>query len=218
MPGESLAHHASRNDFSRWLKARTEFAVAQRMRPRKVSDFATLEDLRADLLESIEEYRDGRSRATVADFDRRSFDTRSVFSRIGTGSLGGKARGLAFVSLLLQEFDVAHAFPEVRVAVPPTAVIATDAFDRFLDANLLRDFAMACDADAVVEERFEAAALPPDIRADLESYLRPGRLPARGQVVEPARGLAVPAVRGDLLHLHAAEHPPRSRRSGWRSW
>jgi len=170
VPGECLAYHASRNNFSRWLKARTEFAVAQRMRPSKVSDYATLEDLRQDLLQAIEEYRDGRSRSTVVDFDRATFDARSRFSRIGSGSLGGKARGLAFVSTLLQEFDVANAFPAVRIAVPPTAVIATEAFDRFLDENGLRDFVMACDDDGATWERFMAASLPEPTRADLASY------------------------------------------------
>src|SRR5208337_3824140 len=46
VPLESLAYHSQRNHFSRWLRARTEFALAQKLRPRKVSDFPTLEDLR----------------------------------------------------------------------------------------------------------------------------------------------------------------------------
>ena len=177
VPGDSLAFHAARNHFSKWLKARTEFALAQRMRPRKVSDFSTVEDLRTDLLQAIEQYREGRSRATVADFDTRTFDAQSVFSRIGTGSLGGKARGLAFVSMLLHEYEVQDAFPDVRIAVPPTAVIATDVFDRFLDDNGLRDLAIGCDDDEGIVARFMEASLPLDIRADLESYLALIRYP-----------------------------------------
>ncbi len=104
VPGESIAYHSERNHFSKWLKARTEFAVAHHMRPRKVSDFADYEALRRDLITSIRAYREQRTRATVVDFDSQTFDTRSRFTRIGGGSLGGKARGLAFVNLLLDEY------------------------------------------------------------------------------------------------------------------
>ena len=52
-PAESIAYHAERNHFSRWLKARTEFAIAHYMRPRQLSDYADLESLRRDLVESI---------------------------------------------------------------------------------------------------------------------------------------------------------------------
>ncbi len=45
VPAESIAYHGERNHFSHWLMARTEFALAQKLRPRKVSDFGTLETL-----------------------------------------------------------------------------------------------------------------------------------------------------------------------------
>ena len=46
VPAESVAYHAQSNHFSHWLMARTEFALAQKLRPRKVSDFASTEHLR----------------------------------------------------------------------------------------------------------------------------------------------------------------------------
>ena len=42
VPAESIAYHGERNHFSHWLMARTEFALAQKLRPRTVSDFGTL--------------------------------------------------------------------------------------------------------------------------------------------------------------------------------
>ena len=57
VPAESLAYHGKRNDFSNWLKARTELALADKLRPVKVSDFASLEDLRESVVRSIAEYR-----------------------------------------------------------------------------------------------------------------------------------------------------------------
>lgn len=177
VPAASIAHHSERNHFSKWLKARTEFAVAHHMRPRKVSDFATLEDLRRDLILSIRSYREQRARSTVVDFSRDTFDTRSLFTRIGSGSLGGKARGLAFVNLLLDEYELRHRFPDVEVAVPESAVVATDAFDRFLDHNDLRGFAIECDDDREIERRFLEAPLPDDTVSDLESFLELIRYP-----------------------------------------
>ena len=171
VPGESIAYHSARNHFSKWLKARTEFALAAHMRPRKVSDFPTVEHLREDLLLSIQQYRQRRRRAAVADFDRETFDSESLFSRIGGGSLGGKARGLAFVNMLLDEYEVRDAFPDVRIAVPPTVVVATDVFDAFLDDNGLRDFAMGCEDDEAIVEGFLRGRLPSGIVADLQSYL-----------------------------------------------
>jgi CheY-like chemotaxis protein len=177
VPAESIAYHSERNHFSKWLKARTEFAVAHHMRPRKVSDFADYEELRHDLIFSIRAYREQRMRATIVDFDRQTFDTRSRFTRIGGGSLGGKARGLAFVNLLLDEYGVRRRFPQVEIEVPPSVVVATDAFDRFLDANGLRSFAIETDDGDAITRRFLAAPLPDDVVGDLVSFLERIRYP-----------------------------------------
>ena len=177
VPGESLAHHSERNHFSKWLKARTEFAVAYHMRPRKLSDFADIEGLRRDLIESIRQYREQRNRAMIVDFDRQTFDTRSHFTRIGSGSLGGKARGLAFVNLLLDENAVRDRFPDVTVDVPESVVVATDGFDRFLDGHDLRGFAIGCEDDDEIRRRFLAAPLPSDLLDDLASFLDMIRYP-----------------------------------------
>ncbi|HEY6552346.1 MAG TPA: histidine kinase, partial [Vicinamibacteria bacterium] len=153
-PIASIVHHAARNHFSKWLKARTEFALAHDLRPRRLSDYPTMEDLRTDLVTSIAAYRHESSQATVADFDRATFDPSVDFCRIGGGSLGGKARGLAFARLLLGESRLAQRFPGIEIAVPPTAVLGTDVFDRFLDDNDLRDFAIQCDDEAEIARRF----------------------------------------------------------------
>ncbi len=171
VPAESLGYHGERNHFSNWLKARTEFALAHKLRPRKVSDFATLEDLRQDLIRSIQEYREERDRGIVVDFDRATFDASSSFSRIGGGSLGGKARGLAFVNRLLYDHDVPGRFPGIQIAVPPSVVLGTDVFDEFLQQEDLRDFAINCRDDGELLERFLAAEFPERYRSDLASFL-----------------------------------------------
>ncbi len=169
-PADSLAHHAARNHFSSWLKARTEFALADELRPRKVSEFPDAEGLRAYLSETIARYRRARSLVAVADFDRASFDPRHDFHRIGGGSLGGKARGLAFMRMLLGRTRISDGL-DAEVTVPAAVVLATDVFDRFMDDNQLRSFAIHETDDAVIERRFLAARFPDDVRADLAALL-----------------------------------------------
>ena len=172
VPAESIAYHSERNHFSRWLRARTEFALAQKLRPRKVSDFPTVEDLRHDLIDSIAEYRHEQSQVLIGDFNADTFKPgEAFFLRLGGGSLGGKARGLAFVRHLLHSHRVARRFPGIRVAVPPTVVLATDLFEQFLSENNLHDFAIHCDDDAEIEQRFLAAHLPVGLREDLLAFL-----------------------------------------------
>ena len=178
VPAESIAYHGQRNHFSHWLMARTEFALAQKLRPRKVSDFATYDDLRRDLIESIAEYRSEQSQVLIGDFNSATFKpTEAFFLRIGGGSLGGKARGLAFVRHLLHTHRVVRRFAGVQVAVPPTVVLATDAFDQFLRENNLLDFAIHSTDDAEIERRFLAASLPLSPREDLRAFLAEVRYP-----------------------------------------
>ena len=176
-PAESVAFHSERNHFSRWLKARTEFELAHALRPRKVSDFESVEGLREVLIEAIHEYREQLHRGIVADFIGEQFDPSATFSRIGGGSLGGKGRGLAFANFLLSDADLESRFPEVRIAVPPSVVLATDVFDRFLDENDLRDFAIGCTDDDEIVRRFQAATFPADVQRQLGALLELVRYP-----------------------------------------
>jgi CheY-like chemotaxis protein len=177
VPAESLAFHGERNHFSKWLKARTEFALAHRLRPRTVGDFASLEHLRRDLIAAIHEYRQRRRRGIVADFDPATFDAETSFCRLGSGSLGGKGRGLAFLSFLLEEYGLPARFAPVDLGVPPAVVLGTDVFDRVLDASDLRDAALASGDDRAVLDRLRATPLPDDVRRALARFLEVARYP-----------------------------------------
>jgi CheY-like chemotaxis protein len=178
VPAESLGYHGERNHFSNWLTARTEFALARKLRPRKVPEFLTLEDLRRDLIASIADYRREQSETLVADFDPETFDPSSnYFARIGNGSLGGKARGLAFVRYLLNYHGIGRRLPGVRIAVPPTLVLATDCFDRYLARNDLRDLALNSRDDERLLEAFLKAPLPRDVVRKLRAFVETVRSP-----------------------------------------
>jgi hypothetical protein len=93
-------------------------------------------------------------------------------ARIGAGSIGGKARGLAFVNRLLLEADVAATFPGIHIQVPLSVVLATDVFDQFLEENRLYDFAIGAATEEEIRERFAPARFPRQALKDLRRLLR----------------------------------------------
>lgn len=172
VPGESIKYHAERNHFSNWFKARTEFWLADKVRPQKVTDYQSIDDLRKYLLKALNEYRKLRQRGIITDFKKESFDPGSSFARIGGGSLGGKARGLGFLNILINNYGLRDQFERTKIVVPPGIVIGTDIFDQFLDDNNLRSFALNCEDDDEIKKRFlEAERFPEDCVADLISFL-----------------------------------------------
>ncbi len=177
VPEESLRHHASLDHFSNWLRARTEFALASLLRPRKVTEFRTVEEIRKYLIEVISRFREETQRGIVADFSRQHFDASADFVRIGGGSLGGKARGLAFMNSVLDRFPIAARFPDVAIMVPPTAVVGTDVFDTFLARKGLREQVLRDVSDDEVIGAMLAAKLPTEIYGDLEAFLQQVRYP-----------------------------------------
>jgi CheY-like chemotaxis protein len=172
VPVESVVYHAKHNHFSRWLKARTEFDLAHALRPRKLSDFADANEMREALIDGINDYRLDRRQYYVADFDRDSFEDPTGFYRIGGGSIGGKARGLAFVRRLVSMYGLRHRFDDIEISVPATAVLGTDVFEHFLDNNDLRQFAIECDDDNQIRQRFQAARFPAGAEQDITIFLR----------------------------------------------
>lgn len=171
-PENSIRYHAERNHFSNWLKARTEFWLAHQLRPRKVTDYKSVEELRQDLIRSLRQYMNLRQRGIIADFSKESFDVQSSFARIGGGSIGGKARGLGFVNTLINYYNVRERFENTQIYVPPAVVIGTDVFDQFLDENNLRKFALNCDDDEEITRRFlEASKFPEETLGELAAFL-----------------------------------------------
>lgn len=171
VPSESLRYHALRNDFSNWLRARTEFGLASRIRPFQIEDFDTIDALRRYLVETLRAHRVETQRGIVTDFAPTRFDERSPFVRIGHGSLGGKGRGLAFANAMLQHHEMTERFAGVNIVVPRTAVIATDVFEQFLAENELLDLAFSTSTDEEISHRFVMASLPLHVKQDLESFL-----------------------------------------------
>jgi len=177
VPVESISNHAENDHFSNWLRARTEFGLAAKIRPRKVSEFRNQEDLREYLVYTISQFRTESKQGVVADFSRRHFDTTSAFVRIGGGSLGGKGRGLAFMNSILYRYGMNNRFSGTQIHVPPTAVVGTNVFDEFMSQGGLREAALGDARDEEIVNKFLEAKLPEEIYGDLETFLDQIRYP-----------------------------------------
>ncbi len=177
IPDECLLYHAERNHFSNWLKARTEFYLAHKLRPQKVSDFESVGAIRTALISYLHEYNLSRHRGTIVDFDPKTFDPECGFTRLGGGSLGGKGRGLAFMNSLLNMSRIQDDFKGISISVPPTVILESDVFDAFIDQNELGDFATECTDDRKILRRFLKTPLPSDVVESLRGLLKTATYP-----------------------------------------
>jgi CheY-like chemotaxis protein len=171
IPDETLEFHANKNHFSKWLNARALFPVAQMFKYIRKEDFATMDEMRKFLYVAISSFRLGKGRGVIAKFDKTSFDEYQTFSRIGEGSIGGKARGLAFINSIIKRNKLFNKFPDVLITIPRTVVISTDAFDEFMEHNNLYSVAMSDMSDEDILTRFIGAELPGWVYQDFYAFL-----------------------------------------------
>lgn len=177
VPVATLRYHASRNHFSNWLMARTEFHLADELRHMRISDFPNIEAMREFLRQRLTAIRSEERHGQVEDFVATRFDTSTEFARIGEGSLGGKGRGLAFLHDLISRTGIEQAIEGLRIYVPHSAVLGTAVFDAFVAQDDLLAFALRENDDQAILDRFQAASLPESIIADLRDFLEQVRYP-----------------------------------------
>ena len=172
VPAESLQFHAQRNDFSRWLFTRTETVLAAKLRDLRVEDFEDVEALRRFLIRLIHARRQARQRGIVVDFAADDFDLMTNFFKVGQGSLGGKARGLAFLlSLLNENRSLTKKYADIQLDVPQTLVITTEVFDEFVANNRLGYLAHERLSDREISTRFLWGVFPQAAKNDLRAFL-----------------------------------------------
>ncbi len=172
IPDDAFEHHCRGNDISRWLYSLAEVDLANQVRQLRSEDFASAAVHRRHLVGLIRAQRIRRQHGIVVNFDADRFDPDTDFLKIGNGSLGGKARGLAFMSAMLyQQADRWSRFENVDLFVPQTLVITTASFDAFMAANALQAVAKAELSDEAIARRFLAAPLPEDLRTQLSAFL-----------------------------------------------
>ncbi len=173
IPDASLLYHARRNHFSKWIMSRSEIALASKFREVQAADFGDVDEMRRFIISSIQEMRKWQQKGVVAQFKAHSFDAEIMdFVKIGLGSLGGKARGLAFMAALLEQNpSIYEKYPGIHLKIPKTLVISTDGFEAFVQASDLRRLAVETATDEDVRQAFLDAPMPEWLVGDLEVFL-----------------------------------------------
>ena len=178
IPDESVCYHGRRNHFSSWLMARSEVMLASRLKPVKVSDFPKPGELKEYLVNCIHERRKGRQKGIITELVAESFDPDADFIKVGKGSLGGKARGLAFISTQLKEYPALQKkFENIDIQVPKSLVLSTEGFDSFIIENNLQELATTDLSDRDITNLFLAAQFPTWLQTNLEMFVRHATYP-----------------------------------------
>ena len=161
-----------KNYVSKWLFARGLFSIAKIIRPLSLSD-----TLRQTTIKAIRDYRVKQALGVVAKFDPETFNDTMTFSKLGDGSVGGKARGLSFLNHILQKYDLYNKWEGIRVTVPRTLVVTTDYFDTFIEENGLRYVINSDFSDEEILSEFVASTLPKDLTEALKVFIHSVRKP-----------------------------------------
>jgi CheY-like chemotaxis protein len=171
VPDDALRYHLSRNQLSKWLRARALFPLAEMLMDITLDDFQDLDEVRRYLFDAIASFRISKARGVIAQFQRERFDEYLTFTRIGDGSIGGKARGLAFLDMLIKRNRILEKWQGVYITIPRTVVLCTDVFDEFMEDNNLYEIALSDRSDDEILREFIQARLPFRIHEDLYTLI-----------------------------------------------
>ena len=174
IPEPQLEKLRSKNYVSRWLLARGIFKEGNAL---KNTTFETTEKFREAAVRSIHSYRISQNLGVVARFDPATYNDTIRFARLGSGSMGGKARGLAFLNHVLVKYDMYDKYEDVRITVPRTLVITTEYFDRFIIDNGLQYVINSDIQDSEILSEFVSSNLPMELTEALRSFIRVVRTP-----------------------------------------
>ena len=168
LPDESLCYHATKNHFSRWFRARAEVEVADKLRFVDTNQIGSASEIRAYILQVLNDYFRKYQSGLVLDFEGLSKkDMENAFIKLGTGSLGGKARGVAFMNVMIAKAYLADKYEDMKVKVPRSFVIGSDVFEKFIEENNLYSFLTSNPKEDAIAQKFTESFLPAAIQANL---------------------------------------------------
>ena len=171
-----ILKYAKENEFSKWLKSIGEVDLADKFISIE-QEFDDGEKLRKKMIDVMEDYRYSINQGYVSSYERTDDEFRLKLSHIGTGSFGGKARGVAFLAKILSKYITDDMFPGLRITFPRSIVLATDVFDSFIEHNNLSKSDLFHLSDERIASKFMTGSLPATIIGDLRSFIRKTRHP-----------------------------------------
>lgn len=171
IPQEVFTYHASRNRFSKWLFSRGLFSLGRDFRKLEIGNFDSFQKMREYMIKRFDDYRMLSGQGVLARFSVENYNKYIWFAKMGDGSIGGKARGLAFVNSLLQKYNMLTKYPGIKVMIPRSIVVATDYFDQFIKENGLQYVINSDISDSELLSEFVSSRLPEELNRKLRTYL-----------------------------------------------
>lgn len=177
VPDDVLEYHLSQMHLSKWLYSRGLFPLAKVLRSLNSSHFRSIDEHRAALVSLFKDYRTMLGQGLVAQFDESTYSDAIGFARMGEGSIGGKARGLAFMNSMLAKYNHYYKYPNVRIMIPRSVVIATDYFDEFIRLNGLKYVISKEPDDESLLSEFLNSMLPMELYNKLKAFVQTCKKP-----------------------------------------
>ena len=177
IPDDVLIYNTSKNMLSKWMFSRGLFTLGAKFKSVEHSAFADTDDLRKYVSQQIHDFHALNGRGVIAHFDAESYERYIWFARVGEGSLGGKARGLAFLNSLVLKHGLANKYENVKISIPRTIVVATEFFDQFILENGLQYVIDSDISDEEILSEFVSSRLPLPLLEQLRAYLETVRTP-----------------------------------------
>lgn len=171
IPDSALEYHGRRNSFSTWLMARGEINMADKLKPYQTEDFGSTEDLRTFCLNVFREVRLKKLQGRIIKFEPGLVNSNRYVVRLGKGSLGGKGRGMAFMSNFIENIDFSRIITGMSIRIPATAVLGTVEFDRFLESNNLYETIYSTNDYESIRTQFLESWFEDDVNNRLMEYL-----------------------------------------------
>ncbi len=171
IPDDALIYHMKQHHFSRFFYSRAIFPIAEVLKEIDASDFKSTDEARNVIHNSIIKYRRLKNSGVVAVFEKDRYDEYSNFARIGDGSIGGKARSIAFMDNLVKEHSELNEHINLLVRIPRTVVLCTDIFDEFMETNDLYSIALSDVSDDEILRSFLDARLPNRLLEDFMAFI-----------------------------------------------
>ncbi len=172
IPDSVLEYHARRNSFSTWLMARGEINMAQRLRPYQTEDFKSTEELRQFCLNTFKSEKLKKLRGTIVNFNPSLEKSNRYIIRLAKGSLGGKGRGMAFLSHFIENIDFSKIISGLNIRIPTTAVIGALEFDKFLELNNLYEEVYSNNDFELIKNIFLESQFDEDLMDRLNQFIQ----------------------------------------------
>jgi len=177
LPPDILRKQYDGNYLKRWFWVRAEFELADLLYCDDLLEEKNPIRFRQKTKDLIQLYLRKSKMGSLVPFSRKSSYNYWHISKLGEGSIGGKARGLVFMDKVLQNFRLEEKYPQIHVSIPRSLILGTDIFDEFIQKNNLAPACLKEDSDMRIAHAFLNAELPPTVIGDLRDFIMNTRKP-----------------------------------------